>query len=185
MLIANSCKSDCMCIPVYSGPGSCTHTGGVNTSLLYIYSPSEHFVICECMLNVLIMAENYICIAPMSLYSDLRLTSGTEQFTSKPSEQVVHECVSGLQSASKSFPGMESVPLNLSYHPFYSALLEPEKAAEYASKVCCTSHQYQVAITFPVILSIKLTLECCLTSCFILTFSILRWARVGRTALLP
>ena len=106
------------------------------------------------MLNMLSMAENYICIAPMSLYSDLRLTSGTEQFTSKPSEQVVLECVSGLQSASKSFPGMESVPLNLSYHPFYSALLEPEKAAEYASKVCCTSHQYQVAITFPVVLSI-------------------------------
>ena len=81
----------------------------------------------------------------MPLYSDLRPASGTEQFTSKPPKQVVQECVSGLQSASMSFPGNESVPLSLSYHPFYSTLLGPEKAAEYASKVCSTLHSYQVA----------------------------------------
>ena len=99
------------------------------------------------MLSTFKQSEKYICMfSTMPLYSDLRPASGTEQFTSKPPEHVVQECVSGLQSASMSFPGNESVPLSLSYHPFYSTLLGPEKAAEYASKVCSTLHLYQVAI---------------------------------------
>lgn len=73
------------------------------------------------------------CRIHVALCDDHRVA--TEQFTSKSPEQIICECVSGLQSASVNYQRKETVSLSLSYHPFYSALLEPQKAAEHTPEV--------------------------------------------------